>query len=167
MRPFSSSRGNSRRARHVALFLCAGLIAFAPIASADYDEPEVPAVDRNYDRAYKLVGKEKYDRALPLLEKVVKRDPANADAWNLLGFSARKTGDLARSEVAYDKALALEPTHLGALEYSGELYLKLDDLATAEERLQRLVSACPAGCDEREKLEQAINEYKAGGGLGS
>jgi len=43
-----------------------------------------------------------------------------------------------QSRLGYEKALALDPRHLGAHEYIGEAYLALDDLAKAKEHLARL-----------------------------
>ena len=59
----------------------------------------------------------------------------------------------------YLKALALEPNHLGANEYLGELYLEEDDLPNAEKQLVTLQKACGT-CDEYEELAEAIEDYK-------
>ena len=87
-------------------------------------------------------------------------DPGNADAWNLIGFSSRKLGDYVTSEAAYDKALAIDPKHKGALEYKGELYLTLGNLAGAEELLARLRRSCSFNCSEVQDLKDAIAAYK-------
>ena len=34
-----------------------------------------------------------YANALPLLQQVVAKDPKNADAYNLMGFATRKSGN--------------------------------------------------------------------------
>ena len=65
----------------------------------------------------------------------------------------------------YRRALAIEPRHLGANEYLGELYLETGELAKAEERLRELAIACPSGCEERDELSEAIDAYKAERGL--
>lgn len=110
--------------------------------------------------ATSLISKEKYAEALAQLETEVAADPKNADAWNLTGFASRKLGDYSRSEKAYDTALAINPKHAGALEYKGELYLTLKNLAGAEEMLSRLKANCSFNCNELKALRKAINLYK-------
>lgn len=102
-----------------------------------------------------------YNRAIGLLERVIADDPQNADAWNFLGFSQRNLKRLDQALDAYRKALAIDPEHLGANEYLGELYLQTGDLAKAKERLEKLDDACMFGCDEFDDLQQAIEEYEA------
>ena len=110
--------------------------------------------------ATSLISKEKYAEALAQLETEVVADPKNADAWNLTGFASRKLGDYSRSEKAYDTALAINPKHAGALEYKGELYLTLKNLAGAEEMLSRLKANCSFNCNELKALRKAINLFK-------
>ena len=110
--------------------------------------------------ATSLISKEKYAEALAQLETEVAADPKNADAWNLTGFASRKLGDYSRSEKAYDTALAINPKHAGALEYKGELYLTLNNLAGAEEMLSRLKANCSFNCNELKALRKAINLFK-------
>jgi Flp pilus assembly protein TadD len=48
----------------------------------------------------------------------------NADVYNLMGYSLRKSGDPTQALVYYEKALDIDPRHKGALEYLGELYVE-------------------------------------------
>ena len=73
-------------------------------------------------------------------------------------FSSRNLGDYVTSEAAYDKAL-IDPKHKGALEYKGELYLTLGNLAGAEV-LARLRRSCSFNCSEVKDLTDAIAAYK-------
>ena len=83
-------------------------------------------------------------------------DTQNADIYNLLGFTLRKTGDYATSLSYYTKALDLQPDHKAAREYLGELYVETGNMDKAKEQLATLTKLCPAGCEEREDLEKAI-----------
>ena len=83
-------------------------------------------------------------------------DTQNADVYNLLGFTLRKTGDYATSLSYYTKALDLQPDHKAAREYLGELYVETGHIDKAKEQLAALTKLCPAGCDEREDLQRAI-----------
>lgn len=93
--------------------------------------------------------------ALPILTALTTAEPDNADAWNLLGFASRKSGDLAAAGVAYGRALEIDPDHLGALEYQGEMYLQLMQPEMAKANLARLVDLC-GECEEAEDLAQAV-----------
>ena len=111
-------------------------------------------------KATLLIKKEDFTGALALLETEIAADPDNADAWNLTGFASRKLGDYTRSEAAYDRALAINPKHKGALEYKGELYLTLGNLEGAEQMLARLSKSCYFNCSEKKQLTAAIEAYK-------
>ena len=58
---------------------------------------------------------------------------------------------------------ASSPAIAGALSYSGELYLVLDNLPKAEQRLTTLKLVCNNACFEQERLGQAIERYRAAG----
>ena len=96
----------------------------------------------------RMLYKEKYSRAIEPLKKMVNEDPDNADAWNLLGFALRKTDQLEDAQAAYTNALNLDPEHKGALEYQGELFLRLGDRSAAEANLMQLKKLCPDSCAE-------------------
>ncbi len=115
----------------------------------------------NYLEAESLIDAERFEEALPLLVSLSEEQPGLADAWNLLGFAYRKTGNLARSGVAYRRALGLDPYHLEALEYQGELFLMLDDVGRAQANLARLDFLCDGGCEERDELAAAIEAWRA------
>jgi tetratricopeptide (TPR) repeat protein len=117
--------------------------------------------DPNYAQATALIGAGKYSDAIPLLEKVVAAKPDSADALNDLGYSHRKIGQIDAALQYYQRALELQPKHLGANEYLGELYLELGQLSKAEERLAVLDKACFFGCEAYTELKQAINDYKS------
>jgi len=112
--------------------------------------------DWRVSKAAKLIKKERYAKAIKQLRKAVKKDENNADAWNLLGYASRKNGDLGTSADAYEKALALEPEHKGALEYQGELFITQGSIDEAKKNLEKLTALCPSGCDEKSNLEQAL-----------
>ena len=88
-------------------------------------------------------------------------DTQQADVYNLLGFTLRKTGDFKTSLTYYTKALELQPDHKAAREYLGELYVETGNLAKAQEQLAILAKLCPSGCEEREDLQKAISAKSA------
>jgi len=116
-----------------------------------------------YDAARAKVEAEDYRGAMPMLEKLLAKNPRDADVLNLMGYSTRKLGNPDKALDYYQKALAIDPRHIGANEYLGELYLEMKDLPKAEERLQVLTGACN-GCEEQQELEEKIAAYKAENG---
>lgn len=143
----------------IALVSGVAQVAFA----ADSATPAVPVLYDPLASARALIADNKWVAAIKELERV--NMPRSADWNNLMGYSHRKakTPDLAAAERYYDTALRLEPRHRGALEYSGELFLQLGDLARAEQRLAALEQACAKGCDERRELDTAVAAFKANG----
>ena len=73
----------------------------------------------------KLIKLEKFAEAHKMLKSLKKVNTDEADRLNLLGFTARKSGDLDAAGDYYQQALALNPRHTGALEYQGELFIQL------------------------------------------
>ncbi|NTG11820.1 tetratricopeptide repeat protein [Agrobacterium rhizogenes] len=83
-------------------------------------------------------------------------DNQQADVYNLIGYTLRKTGDYKTSLTYYTKALELQPDHKAAREYLGELYVEAGEMAKAEEQVSTLKQLCPSGCEELEDLQKAI-----------
>lgn len=110
-----------------------------------------------FDEAKALVDEGSYAVALTKLEGLVKADPQNADAWNLLGFTYRKLDQLDESDAAYLKVLAINPDHLGALEYQGELFITQGKIDAAKANLAKLQGLCGT-CEEAEDLEKALKK---------
>ncbi|HSH42352.1 MAG TPA: tetratricopeptide repeat protein [Arenicellales bacterium] len=111
------------------------------------------------DQALGAIEDGKYRRAVRHLEKHLKKNRDDADALNLMGYSLRKLERAGDSERYYLRALEIEPGHLGANEYLGELYLHTGRPELARERLAVLERACPDSCEEREELAEALQSY--------
>jgi predicted Zn-dependent protease len=148
----------------VAASLALALSGAAFGMGSDSTQPAAakPAGDSSYSRAKAMIEAKDYKGALPLLQQVVAKEPKNADAFNLLGYATRKSGDPNGSLQYYTQALQIDPKHLGAHEYIGEAYLMLDQPQQAEQHLARLNSLCVFGCAELRELKAALANYKAG-----
>ena len=118
------------------------------------------ALDRDYVAAKQAIKAKLWRRAQALLKNSAARRPNSADTQNQLGFVSRQLGDFRTAFVHYRKALLLEPYHRGALEYQGESYLAVGDLAGAKSNLSRLGQACAYDCEEYRDLDAAIREYR-------
>ena len=148
----------SRLLSAVAIALAAPHVVLA----ADTAPPAAAAPDKLAE-ARVLIKAKKWSEAVAELQRV--NDPASADWNNLMGYSIRRgsSPDLDASERFYNEALRINPSHRGALEYSGQLYLMKGDLSSAEKRLAVLDKACTFGCDEYTDLKKAIERFKAAG----
>ncbi|PZV40465.1 tetratricopeptide repeat protein [Mesorhizobium kowhaii] len=113
------------------------------------DAPDLTAVKAKIDA-------KDYKGALADLRDLA-QDTQQADVYNLLGFTLRKTGDYKTALTYYTKALELKPDHKAAREYLGELYVETGDMAKARQQLASLTQLCPAGCEERADLQKAID----------
>lgn len=136
-------------------------LALATIASVSNHTPafavdnmETPAtLDLSSVRA-KIAAKD-YASALVELRGLAE-DNQQADVYNLLGFTLRKTGDFDTSLTYYQKALDLQQDHKAAHEYLGELYVDTGKMDKAGEQLASLTALCPDGCEELSDLQKYI-----------
>lgn len=106
-----------------------------------------------------LIEGENYEVAIEKLQIALQDEPDDADLLNLLAYSQRKLGKYDVALNNYQKALEIDPTHRGANEYLGELYLQMDQPEMAQQRLKVLDDDCFFGCQEFDDLQQAIRTY--------
>lgn len=145
----------------LALALPALATPAAAMAPTPTDQPTARE-DPDLDRAIALVWAEEFAEAEPLLQAALKRNPKNPDAWNYLGFTTRKLGNFEDAQQYYFNALRLDPDHLKAMEYLGELYLQTGKPKLARDLLARITELCPAtACEERDQLAAAIETHAA------
>ena len=122
------------------------------VGSSDYSTPTLGVLQA----ANQLLQQKKYADAYQKL-KYTSGAPED-DRQNLLGFSARKQGKFEIAAQHYKQALAINPRHLGALEYQGELFLELGQIKKAQENLSKLMQYCGSDCDETKALRKAIGK---------
>ena len=103
-----------------------------------------------------LIKQKNFTAALNLLKQADKSYANNADINNLLGFSSRNLKQFAASAKYYKKALRINPNHLGALEYQGELFLQTKKVSAAKKNLAKLKKLCGENCEEYLDLKKAI-----------
>ncbi|MBX2830732.1 MAG: tetratricopeptide repeat protein [Rhodospirillales bacterium] len=103
-----------------------------------------------------LVETGMYDMAIDKVEAMLKDDPDNADLYNYLAYSQRKLGELDSAAQNYERALMINPEHIGALEYQGELFLLTGKPDMARESLARLEQICGTDCAEYKELSGKI-----------
>ena len=126
------------------------------LADNNGTDKAVKKISKNYNNAELLIQKQRYAEAIKELDKVLSKDKKNADAWNLFGFAAKNMGNLVGADKAYARALSLNPEHLSALEYQGELFIMQGKIQWARSNLALLEKLCPDSCAERENLAEAL-----------
>ena len=151
--------------RQQLLLLCA-LAAAWPAYAVDSSTPTPSAptaVDRlsNARRAIAVMDWNLAQRELAVL---VRAEPNNADAHNLMAYSYRKrpSPDVTKAFEHYYIALRIDPKHKGAHEYIGQAYLMEKRVPQAEQHLAELEKLCGnQTCEEYRELAKAIGEFKA------
>ena len=117
---------------------------------------------RNYQQAVGYIKNSDYHSAVSPLKKELAENPEDADTHNYMGYALRKMNDLKNSAIYCAGALDIDPEHLGALEYQGELFLALGNLELATANLQQLEKLCWMGCDAYDDLKASIEDYQKG-----
>ena len=129
----------------------------APVASAT-PTPSVAAKNLTAEltKIRSLIEAKNFSAALTALQTADKTFPNNADINNLLGYSARNLKQYKPAATYYAKALKIDPKHLGALEYQGELFMLTKKTSEAKKNLAKLKSLCGVNCGEYIDLKKAI-----------
>jgi tetratricopeptide (TPR) repeat protein len=103
-----------------------------------------------------LIASKNFSSALASLKIADRNYPNNADINNLLGYSARNLKQNKAAATYYTKALRINPNHLGALEYQGELFMVTKKISAAKSNLAKLKRLCGVNCEEYLDLKKAI-----------
>src|SRR5262245_155617 len=114
--------------------LFAAVLAFASghLAAVDSDpspKPKPSEPKSDYDAGRQAIEARDWNGAIKSLSSAAQRDSRNPDIQNLLGYAYRNSGQLDIAFKYYERALQLDPRHLGAHEYIGEAYLMANNPA--------------------------------------
>ncbi len=147
-----------------AVLIASFTLMAAPVMAAGTSDGSSAATTApakaTYEQAKAAVDAGKFKDALPMLVALTTDTPKNADAWNLLGFTYRNLGQMDDSSTAYLKVLAINPNHLGALEYQGELFIKTGKVDLAKANLAKLKTLC-GNCEQFGDLQKALQAVGA------
>lgn len=125
-------------------------------ATTGWNFPSVEEGRTAYAEAVGRINEERFADAFVALERAHAAVGPNADVLNYMGFVSRKLGNYDAALTYYGEALAIDPAHLGATEYLGELYIQMGELDRARTQLARLDDLCAYGCEQREELARWI-----------
>lgn len=129
--------------------LAAGTDPFAKIAE-----------DPDFISGKKAADAQDWKAAIRAFTRVTNKHRDDADGYNMLGYSYRKSGDVDNAFRYYNAALRLDSNHKGAHEYIGEAYLMKNDISGAEKHLVALERICGKNCEEYQDLAKAIVEHR-------
>ena len=142
--------------------LAAALFASVYGLAAAIDTDPTPPPSGDYATGKKAIEARDWNGAISSLTKAAQRDSRNPDIQNLLGYAYRNSGQLDPAFKHYQRALQLDPRHLGAHEYIGEAYLMANDVSKAEEHLAQLKRYCTsAACEPYDDLRKKIETHRA------
>jgi len=112
----------------------------------------------------------KYSDATAIFDRYTTERPANAWGHYMLGLSAWKSGDLAKSEQAFEKALSVDPKHVKSLVNLSRVLIEQKRPDEAVERLSRAAEIDPESTEvfrllgrtyyTQGKTEEAVTAYR-------
>jgi Tfp pilus assembly protein PilF len=153
--------------RLLAALLFLALLAGAPCAPLYAADDVTKTEDVPFREDAGLITAEyylatgKYTQALDVIGGVIQRHPQNADAYTYRGYAFQKLGDNKKARESYRMALGLNPRHLGANKYMGNLWLEDGNLSRAMEQLQAMIYVCAGSyCAEVDELQNDINRFR-------
>ena len=103
-------------------------------------------------------AEKRFRRGLERGDKAVALDSTYHEAWNLVGYAARKLKDYDRAVAAYERCLKLKPDYAPAREYLGEAYVELGKIDLARQQLAA-IDALKAP-EEARTLQTAIEAWE-------
>jgi len=131
------------------------------VQAADTGPPAqiIQKTNPTYAEAKTLVKNKKFDKAVVMLEELLKdsKNSSNPDILNDYAYSLRNLKQYEKAEKFYLAALKINPKHAGANEYLGELYLQTKRPEEAKKRLE-VLKTC--NCEEYKELKEKIEKYK-------
>ncbi len=135
------------------LFLLSLLVL--PLEAVKYNKLDATTL---YKRAIKYLDSENYRKADKVLKAYTKSKPNDSDGWNLYAFTKRKLGKYDLAEKYYKTSLELNPQNKSALEYQGELFIKMGRIELARKNLVILENLCTNKCFEYEELKKSLSK---------
>ncbi|HZQ95538.1 MAG TPA: tetratricopeptide repeat protein, partial [Candidatus Sulfotelmatobacter sp.] len=99
-----------------------------------------------------LIQRGQLDEARNLIEDQLKRDPANVEAYNLLGIVFTNQKDYARALDAFQQALKIDPVSPSTHNNLGNLYVAQQNPDAAEKEFTKVLKSAPANRDAHYNL---------------
>jgi tetratricopeptide (TPR) repeat protein len=102
-----------------------------------FDEKSAPKITGSFADGEAAYRAKKYGEATAIFGSYTERRPGNAWGYYMLGLSAWKSGDLMKSEQAFEKALSIDPHHVKSLVNESRVFIEQKRHDDAIDRLTR------------------------------
>jgi len=138
-----------------------------PMDSEGFVVPKLTGSFAEGEEAYRA---RKYADATAIFESYTERRPANPWGHYMLGLSAWKSGDLPKSELAFEKALSIDPHHVKSLVNLSRVFIDQKRHDEAVDRLTRASEIEPESAEvhrllgrtyhTQRKTDEAVAAYR-------
>jgi Tfp pilus assembly protein PilF len=134
------------------------------VAQAALAAPAAAGADARSELAMnagvRAIQQQDWRGAVSRLEAAIVFDPANADAFERLGYAHQQLGNPDKALKYFRIALEIEPNHVAALSRRGLVLLSSGNVEEAKADLQRLSRRCGAGCAPHDELQRALDSQR-------
>jgi len=141
-----------------------------PIDSEGFIGTVPPKVTGSFADGEAAYRAKKYSDAVAIFEGYTDRRPNNAWGHYMLALSAWKHGDLTKSELAFEKALNIDPHHVKSLVNLSRVFIEQKRYGEAADRLTRASEIEPESSDvfrllgrtyaALRKTDEAVDAYR-------
>jgi tetratricopeptide (TPR) repeat protein len=124
----------------------------------------------SFDAGQAAYQAKKYSDATAIFDRYTTERPANAWGHYMLGLSAWKSGDLAKSEQAFEKALSIDPQHVKSLVNLSRVFIEQKRYDDAVARLSTAAEIDPESTEiyrllgrayyTQGKTDDAVSAYR-------
>jgi tetratricopeptide (TPR) repeat protein len=124
------------------------------------------AAEKKLTQAMELIGEERYQEALEILDKLTSKHPTFAEAWNQRAAVYWKLGRHEDSILDCERTLVLNPNHYGAWQGMGICRLHLGEVSEACRCLREALKILPhddATQDALRKCEDLLQKERPTG----
>ncbi len=97
----------------------------------------------SYEQARTLVAQHQFERAIPVLQRILKASPRHLQAQNLLGLALTGAGKIQDANRHFRQAIAIDPKFYPALKYLGINELATGHVEEAKTHLERAAAMAP------------------------
>ena len=118
--------------------------------------PDDQAINRQMDRAIKIMNAGRLDDAEAIFSAIISREPAFAEAWNKRATVLFFMGEFEKAKYDIAQTLALERNHFGALAGLGMVEVHLGNPKAALEAYRRAALINP----HLQDVQQAISRLE-------
>lgn len=123
-----------------------GWLAFLSMvgcASTPSSPPGAPEVPASLEEARGAYQRENYEKAQSILLNILRVEPRNAEAHELLSYIYWREGDEDRAIIGFERSLAIDHTNPQAAYNLGTLYLKRGEMLRAADLLEKAAELRP------------------------